>query len=112
MKRKLIILILLLCLFLILFINFEKSHEKQTVTSPIEESESLGLYKTFTYVITDINGNEYFGQSVDGKTKIHFNLENVKQPITEQINVNDKILAYVETENHVNGILKIEKLDK
>jgi hypothetical protein len=112
MKRKLTILILLLCLFLILFINFKKSHEKQTVTSPIEESESLGLYKTFTYVITDINGNEYFGQSVDGKTKIHFNLENVKQPITEKINVNDRILAYVETENHVNGILKIEKLDK
>lgn len=112
MKRKLIILFVLFFIFLILFIYLKTSHEKQPVTNSNKESESFELYKTFTYVITDVRGNDYFGQSIDGKTKIHFNLENVKQPLTEQINVNDKILAYVEAENHVNGILKIEKLDK
>lgn len=110
MKIKLILLLVLTGFLLGICIVLIKPDaggtSKEVTTSEIKED-----YKTFTYVITKVDGNEYHGQSTDGKTKIQFNSENIKHPLTEKLEVKDKIVAYVESENHINGIVKIEKIE-
>lgn len=111
MKGKLLILFILLSLLFSLIIYIGNPFKILETKQPIQEEETLKSLKTFTYVITEVSGNDYYGQSIDGKTKIHFNSETVKYPIEDTIRVNDKILAYVESENHVDGLVKIEKLE-
>ncbi|MGM0873803.1 MAG: hypothetical protein ACQEWV_03210 [Bacillota bacterium] len=111
MKAKIIILFILLSTLLILTIYLTVPLEKLETKQPRNEEETIESYKTLTYIITKVSGNDYYGQSIDGKTKIYFSSENVKYPITDTINVDDKILAYVEPENHVDGLVKIEKMD-
>ena len=110
MKIKLILLLVLTGVLLGLGIVFVKPDtggtSKEVTTTEVKED-----YKTFTYVITKVDGNEYQGQSTDGKTKIQFNSENIKHPLKEKLKVKDKIMAYVESENHINGIIKIEKIE-
>ncbi|MFS0879722.1 hypothetical protein CHH83_20745 [Bacillus sp. 7586-K] len=110
MKAKVYILFVLVVLLAVLYFYSSKP-VKEPVSIPTNtEEEVTSPYKTFTYVITDIKGNDYYGESIDGKTKIVFNKENVKVPIDDSIQVNDRIKAYVESENHVEGIIKIEKI--
>lgn len=107
MKIKLVILTLLSSILIALAIYFIK---------PIDEEKQKGgeieEYKTLTYLITEIKGSEYYGQSIDGKTKIYFDSEKMKYPIQDHIEINDKIIAYVEPENHVGGLVKVEKFVK
>jgi hypothetical protein len=111
MKGKLITFLILLSVLLVLGVYFWKPSEKLETNQPIKDEEMQDSYKTFTYVITEISGNDYYGQSLDGTTKIYFNRKNVKFPIEDNIQVKDKILAYVESENHIGGLVKIEKLE-
>jgi hypothetical protein len=111
MKAKLIILLTLLCMLICLCIYLIKPVEKYETKKPVKEVETLESFKSYTYIITEIRGNDYYGQSIDGKTKIFFNRENVKFPIIDTISVNDKISAYVESENHIGGLVKIKKID-
>lgn len=112
MKAKIIILLILLSTLLLLTIYLTEPFEKLETKQPIKEEETIESYKTLTFIITEVSGNDYYGQSIDGKTKIYFNSEDVKYPITDTINVDDKILAYVESEKHVEGLVKIEKIEK
>lgn len=111
MKTKIIILILLFAvlftLSIILIQPFSKGESKKTIAN----SESVDLYKTLTYIITKVDGNQYYGESVDGRSKIQFHRDDVKEPFTDSIKVKDKILVYVESENHIGGIVKVEKIE-
>ncbi|WP_175638934.1 hypothetical protein [Metabacillus schmidteae] len=111
MKTKIFILILLFAvlftLSIILIHPFFNGDFKKTVAN----SKTEDHYKTLTYIITEVDGNQYFGESVDGQSKIQFHRDDVKHPITDSIKVNDKILAYVESENHIAGIVKVEKIE-
>lgn len=113
MKAKVFIFLTLLCtlILLILFITnpLDKLAVRSTIGEETEEKEKALI--TLTFIITEVNGDDYYGQSIDGNTKIYFNRKNVKYPINESIKINDKILAYVESENHVDGIVKIEKIN-
>jgi hypothetical protein len=111
MKIKLILLLVLTGVLLGLCIVFIKPDTGGTSKEETTRAVDADDYKTFTYVITKVDGNEYQGQSIDGKTKIQFNSENIKYPLTEKLEVKDKIVAYVESENHINGIVKIEKIE-
>lgn len=110
MKGKLITLLILLCLLLSLYFYMSQPRNIQETNQPKIVEETKDSYKTLTYIITEVSGNDYYGQSIDGKTKIFFNSENVKYPIEDSLDVNDKILAYMESENLVDGLVKIEKL--
>ena len=110
MKGKLITLLILLSLLLSLYIYKAQQRDiLKTDQSKIVE-DTKDSYKSLTYIITEVSGNDHYGQSIDGKTKIYFNSEDVKYPIGDSLNVNDKILAFMESENLVDGIVKIEKI--
>ncbi|MBU7592210.1 hypothetical protein [Metabacillus halosaccharovorans] len=113
MKTKvtllIILVVILITLSIVLLYPFPNGEEtKETAVN----SEPLENYKTLTYIITEVDGNQYFGESVDGKSKIHFHRDRVKYPITDSIKVHDKILAYVESENHIDGIVRVEKIEE
>ncbi|WP_226665555.1 hypothetical protein [Metabacillus litoralis] len=109
MKIKLIILGVLSSILITLAIFFIKPlDEGKQVKEQIKTEE----YKTLTYLITEVNGSEYYGQSIDGKTKIYFNSEKMKYPMKDRLEINDKIIAFVEPENHVGGLVKVEKIIK
>ncbi|TXC91861.1 hypothetical protein FS935_05620 [Metabacillus litoralis] len=110
MKIKLIILLMLSSFLIALAIYFVKPIDNEK--HEVDNVEELEKYKTFTYLITEIKGTEYYGQSIDGKTKIYFDSEKMKHPIQDHIKINDKIIAYVEQENHVGGLVKVEKLKR
>ncbi|MDQ0230421.1 hypothetical protein [Metabacillus malikii] len=113
MKVKILILLSLVSVLFILYLYMLNPVSKQVAKQqPVESEETDTPYKTFEYVITNIEDTVYYGESLDGNTKISFNIKNVKAPIDGDLKIGDKILAYVESENHIKGIVKIEKMDK
>ena len=111
MKTKIITLFILFAILFTLSIVLIQPYSKGESKKTAANSESLDQYKTLTYIITKVDGNQYGGESVDGQSKIQFHREDVKYPFTDSININDKILVYVESENHIGGIVKVEKID-
>jgi hypothetical protein len=109
MKAKVLILVFLIGTLISLTLLLAKPSDNLKLEQ--SKNDEQNTLKSLKYVITEVKGNDYYGESIDGKTKLHFNSKNVKYPIKEPLSVNDKILAYVETENHVDGIIKIEKID-
>ncbi|APH05156.1 hypothetical protein [Bacillus weihaiensis] len=109
MKAKVWALFILsiLLLFLINMIAKPFGSDKQVIDD--EEGQD---FTTFTYVITKVEGSDYYGSSLDGKTKIHFNSNEMSFPLTEKIRENDKIVAYVQSENHVEGFVKVKKINE
>lgn len=111
MKLKITFLFILIgILFILTIILWHPFPKEESKKSPAN-SDTLDSYKTFTYIITEVDGNQYYGESIDGRTKINFQSDRVKYPITDSIQVNDKILAYVESVNHIDGIIKVEKIE-
>lgn len=110
MKARISCLFVLVGILFTLTIYFVSTFPDDKSQESVGEIETVDTYKTFTYIITEVDGNQYYGESIDGKTKIYFNRDRVKYPITDSINVHDRILAYVEPENHIDGIVKVEKI--
>ena len=111
MKAKIIFLMILIGILLSLSIILLQPFPKNDSSKKPANSETFDTYKTLTYIITEVDGNQYYGESIDGKSKITFHSDRVKNPITDSIQVQDKIIAYVESENHIDGIVKIEKIE-
>lgn len=111
MKLKIIFLFILVGILFMLTIILLDPFPKEETKKAAVNSDTLDSYKTLTYIITEIDGNQYYGESLDGRTKINFHRDRVKYPITDSIHVNDKILAYVESVNHIDGIIKVEKIE-
>ncbi|MGG1444981.1 hypothetical protein ABE354_23610 [Brevibacillus laterosporus] len=68
---------------------------------------AINQYSSFTYEITQIDNNQYYGSGVNDESNIYFLEENVKQG--NAIKVGDVIVAYFDPNNIEDGLLFVEK---
>ncbi|TPG68671.1 hypothetical protein EEL31_09130 [Brevibacillus laterosporus] len=66
-------------------------------------------YTTFTYEVSQIDNDQYYGTGVNDNSNLYFLNENVKQGNT--IKVGDVIVAYFDPNNIEDGLLFVEKSD-
>lgn len=98
-KNKLFVLTLSLVAAILLYLTVSNLPDKPHTVTIMDDTE----YKTFTYVITDIQGNEIYGKSTTDDTGIFFTRNDL-----EGIEVNDTVKVWFEPENLVE-MVKIEK---
>jgi hypothetical protein len=101
MFKRIIILGVLLSILVVLVLI--KSQSAAPATKQNNESSE---YKTVEYKISNINEDQYHGESDDG-TKIVFSAKSIDS--SENIQVGDVVICYFEKDNFGKGLVKVEK---
>ncbi|WP_160723051.1 hypothetical protein [Bacillus sp. USDA818B3_A] len=100
---KRIIILVALCSILLVLLKFQSS---TPVNNTSVKSESSSKYTTVTYKITNIKGDQYYGEKENGN-EIIFSAEKITSG--DSIKVNDQVICYFDKNNLGNGIVKVEK---
>ncbi|QDX94714.1 hypothetical protein EEL30_21985 [Brevibacillus laterosporus] len=66
-------------------------------------------YTTFTYEVTQIDNDQFYGTGVNDNSNIYFLEENVKQSNT--IKVGDVVVAYFDPSNIEDGLMRVENAE-